>query len=281
MKNEQVKSSVPSIAIRACAPEDTPRFVDVPLHYHDELEFLPIIEGPFTVVVDGAEYTASAGEVVFVNSGVPHRTYSSAPSRNGLVQFKESNFIFSDVSKIVKYSTRLSSLSDSKVRILKSREIYELLIETIEEANGKSCGYEMFVRSHVYRLLGYLYRLGILTDPEQLYKSKELQKILPAIEYINLHYAEDVALEDVAAILGFDASYFCRIFKSATGATFIEYLNFVRISKAEKMLSRTVDSILSISESVGFASVSYFNRVFKKTRGCSPRAYRATAYKNI
>ena len=281
MKNEQVKSSIPSVAIRACAPEAASRFVDVPLHYHDELEFLPILEGPFTVVVDGVEYTANTGEVVFVNSGVPHRTYSTAPSRNGLVQFKESNFIFSDVSRIVKYSARLSSLSDSKVRILKGEEIYTLLLDTISEAEGKNCGYEMFVRSHVYRILGHLYRLGILTDPEQLYKSKELQKILPAIEYLNLHYAEDVALDDVAAILGFDASYFCRIFKSATGATFVEYLNFVRISKAEKMLSRTGESILSISEAVGFASVSYFNRVFKKIRGCSPRTYRATAYKNI
>ena len=281
MKNELIKSSIPSIAVRACGPSASARFVDVPLHYHDELEFLPIVEGPFTAVVDGVEYTANSGEVIFINSGVPHRTYSTVPSRNGLVQFKEGSFIFSDISRIVKYSARLSSLSDSKIRILKNERLYSLLIEAIDEAEQKQSGYEMFVRSAICSLLGYLYRQGILADPEQLYKSKELQKILPAIEYLNEHYAEPITLEALSARLGFDQSYFCRIFKSATGATFIEYLNFVRISKAEKMLSRTSESILSISEAVGFASVSYFNRVFKKFRACSPRAYRAAAYKNM
>ena len=82
-------------------------------------------------------------------------------------------------------------------------------------------------------------------------------------------------------MLNFDPSYFCRIFKSAIGATFTEYLNFVRVCKAEKMLSRTNNSILDISEAVGFSSVSYFNRVFKKYRNCSPRAYRTTECKNI
>ena len=281
MTNEQVKSSIPSVAIRAAGASPTARFVDVPLHYHDELEFIPIVEGPFTAVVDDVEYTANSGEVIFINSGVPHRTYSTVPSRNGLVQFKESSFIFSDISRIVKYSARLSSLTDSKVRILKNEKLYTSLLETIDETEKKNCGYEMYVRSAVYSLLGYLYRQGILTDPEQLYKSKELQKILPAIEYINDHYAEPITLDDLSARLGFDQSYFCRIFKSATGATFIEYLNFVRISKAEKMLSRSGESILAISEAVGFASVSYFNRVFKKFRACSPRAYRAAAYKNM
>lgn len=281
MKNEQVKSSLRSLAIRVNEPPAEPHFIDVPLHYHDELEFLLINEGPFSVFVDDVEYVANSGEIVFINSGVPHRTFSSTPTKNGLIQFKETSFIQSDVLKIVKYSARLSSLAESKIRILENAELYTALAETVKEATKKECAYEIFVRSHVYRILGCLYRLGILTDPEQLYKSKDLQKILPAIEYINDNFAESIALDKASNMLGFDPSYFCRIFKSATGATFIEYINFVRISKAEKMLSHTNESILSISEAVGFASVSYFNRVFKKIRGCSPRTYRATVYKNI
>ena len=96
--------------------------------------------------------------------------------------------------------------------------------------------------------------------------------------YINKNYADDLALEDMSAMLGFDRSYFCRIFKSATGATFTEYLNFVRICKAEKRLSEGNDSILDISAEVGFSSVSYFNKVFKKYRNCSPSLYRSAKY---
>ena len=81
-------------------------------------------------------------------------------------------------------------------------------------------------------------------------------------------------------MMGFDRSYFCRIFKSAIGATFTEYLNFVRICKAEKKLATTSESILEISAEVGFSSVSYFNKIFKKYKNCSPSAYRSTAYCN-
>jgi AraC-like DNA-binding protein len=108
-----------------------------------------------------------------------------------------------------------------------------------------------------------------------------VQKIVPALEYVNKSYAENVTLDTTSAMLGFDPSYFCRMFKSATGATFTEYLNFVRICKAEKLLSRTQKSILDISEEVGFSSLSYFNRVFKKYRNCSPRSYRLAEYKNV
>lgn len=281
MKNEQVQSTIPSLAIHINGYPTAPRFVDVPLHCHDELEFLPIYVGPFTVVVDRVKHVAESGDVIFINSGVPHRTMSTSPAINGLVQFKESSFVLTDASKIVKYSARLSNLAESKIRVIKSRELYEILDEIIRENRDKRPAYEVFVVSGVHRLLGWLYRGGILTDPQQLYGTKELQKILPAIEYLNGHYNENVTLEEVSGLLGFDGSYFCRIFKSATGATFVEYLNFVRISKAEKMLSNTDNSILEISEAVGFASVSYFNRVFKKIRGCSPRAYRSTAHKNI
>jgi YesN/AraC family two-component response regulator len=105
-----------------------------------------------------------------------------------------------------------------------------------------------------------------------------VQKILPALSYINENYQEDLTLEEVSELLSFDPSYFCRIFKQATGATFTEYLNFVRVCKAEKLLAKTQRSILEISEAVGFSSVSYFNRIFKRHRGCSPRGYRSARY---
>ena len=110
---------------------------------------------------------------------------------------------------------------------------------------------------------------------------RDVQKILPVLSYVNTNYAEALKLSEVAAMLSFDESYFCRIFKNATGATFTEYLNFVRISKAEKLLKKTHQSILEISEAVGFSSVSYFNRIFKKYHLASPRAYRGMLYQNI
>jgi len=278
MYNETVKGNVINTTLYATLPPEghlgkVGRVCQI--HYHDELEFLVVYEGEFVCSVYDKDYRAKKGEVIFISSRVPHYTRSEIPSRVGLVQFKESDFIDTEITKIIKYSMRFQSQVSSPVRVFSSSELFEALDLVLREVDKKENSYEIFVRSGVYRTLGFLYREGVLSDSERLYNTREVQKILPILSYINSYYNENLTLDSVSAKLGFDQSYFCRIFKNATGATFTEYLNFVRICKAEKMLLKTRDSILEISESVGFSSVSYFNRIFKKYRNCSPRTYRS------
>ena len=281
MNNELVLSNIPKLPIHVGARNTEPHNSLCPLHYHDELEFLIVYHGDFAITVDEVEYIATPGDIVFINSGVPHKTHSVTPALTGLVQFRENDYLDNDITKIIKYSVRFNNLTDSKIKILKSRELFSAIDRIIVENEEKKKGYEIFIKSEVYQILAILYRMDILIDSEELFATKEMQKIVPALEYVNKSYAENVTLDATSAMLGFDPSYFCRMFKSATGATFTEYLNFVRICKAEKLLSRTQKSILDISEEVGFSSLSYFNRVFKKYRNCSPRSYRLADYKNV
>jgi AraC-like DNA-binding protein len=279
MINQTIKSNIPKTTIHATPTRVSTGAGAFPPHRHDELELLLIYEGVFACNVGGKEYIGEAGDVIFVNSGVPHSTRSIDSAVTGLLQFKQTNFLDPDIAKIIKYSVRLNNLSDEPVKILRSADLFNTIKEIFDESEKKGTAYEFYVKSGVYRIMGYLYREGILSDAEKLYSTKEMQKILPALAYINSSYAEDVTLEEASAKLSFDPSYFCRLFKSAVGATFTEYLNFVRVCKAEKLLSETDGSVIEISEAVGFSSVSYFNRVFKKFRGCTPRYYRATKTK--
>ena len=58
------------------------------------------------------------------------------------------------------------------------------------------------------------------------------------------------------------------------GCTFTEYLNGYRLSSACTLLSTTDKPVLEISYETGFTNLSYFNRLFKKKYGISPRIYR-------
>lgn len=283
MYNEQIRSSVPKTPVHTGAYPTKLSEVGsiVGLHYHDELEFVIVYEGSFAITVDGEEYFAEGGDVVFVGSGVPHSTRYVTPSKTGLIQFRENDFLSSSVTKIIKYTVKFNNLLESKIRIIRSPELFGSLDRLLLESDAKEGAFEMFVRSEVYKILGLLYREGILLDTERFFASKEIQKILPALEYVNKNYADNVTLDKASSLLGFDVSYFCRIFKSATGRTFTEYLNFVRICKAEKLLSETDKSILEISEAVGFSSMSYFNRVFRRIRNSSPGSYRLAEHINI
>lgn len=284
MRNETVLSNIPNTnaKVQLRNPELVSKVGTIStLHYHNELEFISVYDGEFICEVYGKEYLAEAGDVIFINSRVPHATRTNTPKRTGLLQFSENNFYDDEITDLIKYSMRFQSQLSCPIAVFKGHELFAVLDEIFNEVEEKKRSYEVFVKSNIYRILGILYREGILSDSERVYNSPEVQKILPILSYVNSSYSEDITLDEVSERLGFDRSYFCRIFKAGTGATFTEYLNFVRICKAEKKLQTTKSSILEISEAVGFSSVSYFNRMFKKYRNCSPRFYRSVLCKNI
>lgn len=283
MVNETVRGNVTNTTVRASAGKELNLKIGEvsSIHYHDELEFLPIYEGRFYVTVYDREYEAHAGDVVFINSRVPHSTSRKSPSRTGLLQFKESDFNDNELTRLIRYSMRYQSQVYYPIKIFSMPELFSVVDDILRESDEKNKSYEIFVKSGIYRILGILYREGILSDADKAYNTGEVKKILPILSYINNNYSDNITLEYASRQLGFDQSYFCRIFKIATGATFTEYLNFVRICKAEKLLLKTHDSILNISEAVGFSSVSYFNRIFKRYRNCSPRVYRTVICANM
>ena len=93
--------------------------------------------------------------------------------------------------------------------------------------------------------------------------------------YIRENYFKPVSLEKIAKVAKMSPFAFSRFFKKNCGANFIEYLNRVRINKACYLLRETEYQVQNIAVECGFASVSNFNKQFRKTEGISPRDYRA------
>lgn len=278
LREETVRANIPNVRVNAYYPRAATPGEISDLHYHDEIEFLPIYEGTFCCTVYGQPWYATAGDVIFINARVPHATSTPTGARSGLLQLREKDFMDSEVARVVRYPARMQSLAETAVHVIRDPSFFATVDDLLQEAERQESAYGMMIRGDLLRILGFLYRAGILSDGARLYETKSVQKILPALTYINEHYADPLTLDEVSALLRFDRSYFCRLFKEAIGATFTEYLGFVRIAKAEVMLARTHDSILDISAAVGFSSVSYFNRTFKRYLKCSPHTYRTAKY---
>jgi len=68
--------------------------------------------------------------------------------------------------------------------------------------------------------------------------------------------------------------YFCKMFKRATGLTFTDYLGRVRVEKAKNLLLNPHLRVSEIAYTVGFQSLTHFNRVFRKLTGESPTDFR-------
>lgn len=92
--------------------------------------------------------------------------------------------------------------------------------------------------------------------------------------YLNDHYREDITLDDLAEKFYISRSYLTRIFKETTGITVVQYLTVVRIRQAARLLRETDSPITEIADLCGFGNVTYFEKVFNRIRGMTPRQYR-------
>ena len=85
---------------------------------------------------------------------------------------------------------------------------------------------------------------------------------------------EKITIEDIAKELGLSQSHFMKFFKNTMGTTFTNYLNDYRLTLSSRLLVSSDSSILDIAAEAGFENLSYFNRLFKKRFGVTPREYR-------
>lgn len=281
MTNENVNPNIPESGVRLTWNPDNKigRGKLCELHYHDEIEILLVKSGIMSLTVDGKEHIARTGEILFVGSRVPHFTSSLSDDMNYMMiqvrtDFGGQNEALAVISSVkTENGVDAASIGDSGMA--------EAVEEIADEYSKKEPGFEILIKSASLKIIGRLIRLNMIDDPRRGPDRAAIRKIMPALSYINENYPQPMTLEDVCRYMGLNCAYFCRLFRTSTGITFTEYLNALRVRKSAEMLSGSSKSVTEISMDVGFSTVAYYNRVFKKYMKCTPTVYRFLKYKNM
>ncbi|MCQ6562117.1 helix-turn-helix domain-containing protein [Paenibacillus mendelii] len=134
-------------------------------------------------------------------------------------------------------------------------------------------GYESFMCAHLTQLLLTLYRLY----QQEGAASGAYSEIGIIFDYIHAHYAQPLVLKELAALIPISVSHLQRLFKTATGQSFTEFIQNLRIEKSCDLLLQTSLSIGDISGRVGYRDIKFFHALFKKKTGMSPNRYRKRA----
>lgn len=92
--------------------------------------------------------------------------------------------------------------------------------------------------------------------------------------YIEHNYQENLKLESIASLFGYNSSYLGRLFTKKLNVNFNTYLDQVRIAKAKELLANPSLKVYEIAKMAGYNNVDYFHRKFKKHEGTSPAEYR-------
>ena len=109
----------------------------------------------------------------------------------------------------------------------------------------------------------------------------ETQKLIgKAISYIRSGFAEELTIADVADHAGFSTDYFNRLFRAHTGFTVMEYVRFMRLSRAAVLLRSTSRDVTDIAFECGYETHESFTRAFGSLYGRSPSEYR-TYYETV
>lgn len=254
------------------------------LHFHNCLEIGLCHEGSGILQIRKQSFPFRRNDITFIARNIPHTTYSTLGSES------KWSYIFVDLYEM--FDSFAPSASHQISQMLEETSTAELIPHDsnpalsfyvnrlIEELSAAPLNYQISVRSLLMAFLVEMHRQrtssGHKGDSDPTEQNHTLA-IVPALEYIKRNYMNQFSVESLADLCGLSPTHFRRVFNNTMGVSPLEYLNTIRITKACHLLRSTEDSILNISESVGFHSISSFNRYFDRLVNMSPREYRRCA----
>lgn len=266
-------------------------------HTHDYVQIWYVNKGEFFHTLAGERYRMVAGNLFVIPPYAVHRVDMiegeelEVTGCEFLPQFIDPSYAgpaTNDGATI--YSSYLESFMTSEEHVRKKVtltdaddiQVQAILEAMLQEYNRREDHFDLHLRADLLKLLAVLVRaytddmeadLSRVGDPNH-------RAILETINYINQHFAEDLRLDDVCRLAMMSKTYFCDLFKEATGKTFNHYLNELRLRRAMRLL---LDRNLSVSDvcfMVGFNNVPYFSRKFKSVVGLAPSEYRKHAVRH-
>ena len=250
-------------------------------HFHDTYELYFLEEGEGYYFIDRETYLVRAGDVVLIKPNQIHKTSMERVARHGrlLLQITEAPM---DAFLRGNGFMTLEELYDKKGRIVSLGEragaaVKELMIRVGEEIRDRQRGYDLMVRLKLLELLAVLWRCGEDAPPEReerVAQSPKYQKVQEVAEYLQANPGTRESLDQLAGRFYISRSWLSRIFREVTGFSVSEYANMVRVKRAQKLLAHGDYSVTEISELVGFESITYFERIFRRYTDRTPLGYR-------
>ena len=256
---------------------------DYPIHIHDvlELNFVANAAGARRVVGDSSEVIDNLDLVLITSPDLEH-------------VWEQYECKSEDIHEVTVQFRLNFDLDTSSFRFSSYKSIYDMLIRAqrglafppeaimlvYHRPARLSSIEEGFIA--VQEFFSILYELSKFNDARELASSSfakvevvsESKRILKVKNYIDEHYKDDLSLEQLADLVGMTPTAFSRYFKQRTAKNISEYIVDIRLGHAARLLVDTSDSVSEICWATGFNTLSNFNRLFRKRKGCSPTEFR-------
>lgn len=250
---------------------------------------LYVTSGSFNMRIGEDIYSVSEGDVVLIPAKMVYQPRETEGSSYYFVHFSATTLENTPPSDIEKSLLRFQEVTSSGYAYNYYGNTYSSIINLpihIKQNNFKAYYplhnvFERATKLNIWRnnyeklLLDNIIReLLILISTElSTYQTPNntLQKIL---HYINKNYTKDITLTSIAETFGFSTSYITKLFRNFLGKGTVDYINDLRLTAACEYLISSNFTIGEISNKIGFTNQYYFDRLFKRKYGVTPKEFR-------
>ncbi|WP_160359319.1 AraC family transcriptional regulator [Clostridium chromiireducens] len=251
-------------------------------HWHKETEITLVVEGDVIFKVNKDTYHASKGDVIIISPYNTHSAQIISPKEGfaltivfDLSMLKSSSqfgISYKYIDPILEGKRDITAFIPSYDK----NYIFAEIIKNITDLFvNEKFGYELEINSELLKFLYNMYKkYEEKYNGERLIGDESARGMKKAIDYINDHYNDKITIKELASITNYSESYFMHYFKNITNLSVIEYIIKIRLVKSLDLLAGTELSITDISGEIGFNSVSYFTKLFKKQFKLTPIKYR-------
>jgi AraC-like DNA-binding protein len=256
---------------------------DFESHRHDYLEFSYVIQGRGYESINGVEHVMQPGTFTLVMPYQFHEIHSDPEDPLCLYNCNFGIHLYGPNEQLpgIEWHGAEAGLP-SFVQVEEPEEqckIQTVLEELYAEYSGsepwrhsliKAKLTEVLVRFDRYRRNGR----QKLAEAAAYDRKKPRDNIWQVIQYIHMHYREDLTLSGLAERFGFSVPYLSELFKRTVGQNFVTFVHDVRIRQACGLLISTEMSVLDIALETGYGSYNTFARIFRESKNMTPAAYR-------
>ena len=242
------------------------------LHFHDHYEFLLPLTSPGNIFVNDQVYPLERGTLYLIGENTLHRTMATGSHARYILHISrkalgELSTPQTDFIQLTRDTFRRTHLNSEQMT-----EVIELFQAVERNKNDGSFGGDIYQTIALLKLLMKISPLLNASTAGESIRNKDFLRVVPILDYIRDNLSESLTLDQIAGKFFISKHYLCRIFKSATGFSVMEYIIYSRILRARQLLQEGI-SVQQAGELSGFSDNSHFIRTFGHLTGTSPGKY--------
>lgn len=237
-------------------------------HWHEHIEMHYILRGSAVFHIDRELYEVKAGDLIIANRNELHAGYSTAVPYEALLLV----FDPSDISpELGEKHLRFQSL------VREDAAVWQRMTAIFDAWDEQGLGYRALCRARVTELLVYLcrhYAVDRVAPKEMVKRRRDLERLQPALDYIEQNYAERISVMQLAQLLCLSPDRLGHLFRDGVGQAPLQYINEIRLRKAMNLLKTKEYTVTEVAQAVGFFDYNHFGRLFRRRYGCTPNQVR-------